>query len=125
MGERGGGPTLSWRRVFMSQCDPSSEGLAGFLEAHHADIVRRWHERVRATLPPRALSPGDVIDTLPEFLGAVVAALRGKSPWRSTPLSPGDTIAEAHGAQRFRMGLDITAVVREYSLLRDVILEVI
>lgn len=109
----------------MSQCDPSSEGLADFLEAHSADIVHRWQERVRVMLSPRTLSPGDLIDTLPEFLRAVVAALRGGSSWGGTPLSSVDTLAEAHGAQRFRMGFDISAVVKEYSVLREVILEVL
>jgi PAS domain S-box-containing protein len=109
----------------MSQCDPSSEGLADFLEAHSADIVRRWQERVRTMLSPRAVSPVELIDTMPEFLNEMVAALRGRSSWGGTPLSPVDTLAEAHGAQRFRMGLDISTVVKEYSVLREVILEVL
>ena len=108
----------------MSQCDPSSEGLADFLEAHSADIMRRWGERVRTTLVPRTLPPADLNDTMPEFLNEMVAALRGKSPWVSTPLSPANTLAEAHGSQRFRMGVDISAVVREYCVLREVILDV-
>ncbi len=109
----------------MSRCDPSSEGLADFLEAHSADIVRRWRERMRETLSTRALSPGDLIDTLPAFLNAVVAALRGNPHLGTTQLSPADTIAEAHGAQRFHVGIDIAAVVGEYSVLREVVLEVL
>jgi PAS domain S-box-containing protein len=109
----------------MSQCDPSSEGLADFLESRSEDILRRWEERVGKTLSPRALSPGDLIDTLPEFLKAVVEVLRGNPAPGATLLSAAGTIAEAHGAQRFRMGLDISAVMREYILLRRVILELL
>jgi PAS domain S-box-containing protein len=109
----------------MSHCDPSSEGLADFLEAHSADITRRWQERMCKTLTPRELSPGELIDTLPQFLKAVVAALRGNPDLGAMPLSAVDTIAEEHGAQRFRIGLDVAALVREYSVLRQVILELL
>lgn len=109
----------------MSQCDPSSKGLADLLEVLSGDILLRWQERVRKTLSPQTLSPGELIDTLPEFLKAVVAALRASSASGSTALSAADTIAESHGAQRFRMGLDISTVVGEYSVLREVIFELI
>jgi PAS domain S-box-containing protein len=107
----------------MSQCDPSSEGLADFLEAHGAGIIRRWQERVCQTPSQRALSSGELIDSLPQFLAAVVAALRGRPALGATPQSQAESVAEEHGAQRFRLGVDISAVVREYSVLREVILE--
>jgi len=109
----------------MTPCDPSSEGLADVLEARSEDITRRWEERVRRGSSEADLSRGELLDSLPEFLVAVVAALRGTPVPGPTPLTPMHALAEAHGAQRFRQGLDISAVVREYSLLRTVILEVL
>ncbi|HVG60479.1 MAG TPA: ATP-binding protein [Hyalangium sp.] len=109
----------------MSRCDPSSEGLADFLDAHSTDIMRRWQERVRESLSQRSLSSGELLDSLPHFLAAVVAALRGRSALGATPRSPADFVAEEHGAQRFRLGVDISAVVREYAVLREVILELL
>jgi PAS domain S-box-containing protein len=109
----------------MSQCDPSSEGLAAVLEAHSEDIARRWEERMRKEFSPAELSRGELIDSLPQFLVAVVGALRGRPAPSPTPMTPAHAFAEEHGAHRFHQGLDISAVVQEYSLLRTVILEVL
>jgi PAS domain S-box-containing protein len=109
----------------MTPCDPSSEGLADVLEARSRDIARRWEEQVRRELASANLPQGELVDTLPQFLAAVVATLRGKPAPGRTPVASTDTIADAHGAQRFRVGVDITTVVREYALLRSIILDVL
>lgn len=109
----------------MTPCDPSSEGLADVLEARGEDIARRWEERVRKVLSQGHLTRQELVDMLPEFLLAVVAALRGKPTPGRTPVASADTIAAAHGAQRFRVGLDISTVVQDYTLLRAVLLEVL
>ena len=109
----------------MRLCDPSSEGLADFMESHSEDIIRLWQERVGRTLASRELSPGELVDTLPEFLEAVVWVLRGNPAPSATLLSAADTIAEAHGAQCFRRGLDVSELVKEYTMLRRVILELL
>ncbi|MBN1206703.1 MAG: PAS domain S-box protein [Myxococcaceae bacterium] len=118
-----GGVASAGRAASVSQCDPSSEGLAAFLEARIEDISRRWEERVRAGLSPEGLYWRKLVDTLPGFLVALVNALRGA--W--VPASPASTeaTAEAQGDQRYRVGLDLAAVAREYSVLRDVILEIL
>ncbi|HYH99156.1 PAS domain S-box protein [Hyalangium sp.] len=109
----------------MSPCDPSSEGLADFLEARSEDITRRWEERVGKVPSPSAEGSEAFLATLPEFLTAMVAALRGRPTPGSTQWVSVDTIAETHGAQCFRRGLDISEVVREYSVLRSIILEIL
>jgi PAS domain S-box-containing protein len=110
----------------MSQCDPPSDSLADFLEARSGDIARRWETRVREALLSKGLSWAELVDSLPEFLTALVAVLRGgPAPADSSEPGPMELIAELHGSQRYHVGLDITAVVREYGLLRDVIFEVL
>lgn len=109
----------------MTPCDPSSVGLAQLLEARSEDIARRWEEQARKKPSVARLSRAELLDSLPEFLTAVIAALRGppvSGPLRGASL---EAIAEAHGAQRFRLGFDPSEVVREYSLLRSILLEVL
>ncbi|WP_224363541.1 PAS domain-containing sensor histidine kinase [Hyalangium versicolor] len=107
----------------MSPCDPSSEGLADFLQARVRDIASRWEERVGQSLS-RPPARGALRDVLPEFIAAVGTALReGPAPRDSTVDSQVGALAEAHGRQCFHSGLDIATVVLEHSLLRDVILD--
>jgi PAS domain S-box-containing protein len=109
----------------MTPCDPSSDGLADVLEARSKDIARRWEEQVRRKLSAAHLPEEEILNSLPEFLVAVIKALRAAPALGRIPNSSVYTLAEAHGAQRFRLGLDISQVVQEYSLLRAVILEVL
>jgi PAS domain S-box-containing protein len=109
----------------MSPCDPSSEGLADFLETRSVDITRRWEERAGKVPSLSAEASGEFLAMLPELLTAMVAALRGTGAPGSTQWASVDTIAEAHGSQCFRRGLDISEVVREYSVLRSIILEIL
>ncbi len=110
----------------MSSCAPASEALANFLEARSHDIAQRWKERGRQELPVAASSRGPLLDTLPEFLIALGVALRRglASPGSAVKTEVG-AIAEAHGRQCFHRGFDISALVREYSVLRDAILDVV
>ena len=81
--------------------------LADALEARRDDILRAWDERVRALPPPR----GELRDRLPEELDALQALLRG-APDGGVP-------------QRWRTHLELDALVREYDLLRELLLDFI
>ncbi|HEX4825329.1 MAG TPA: HAMP domain-containing sensor histidine kinase [Candidatus Polarisedimenticolaceae bacterium] len=83
------------------------------------EIVARWTERVRNAVAPRVSAP-ELIDHLPQFLDALIAALRGdeKASARKLP-----SAAAVHGEQRLRLGFDLGALVHEYRSLHDVILE--
>ncbi|WP_224247515.1 sensor histidine kinase [Hyalangium gracile] len=108
----------------MSPCDPASEGLADFLQARSQAIAQRWEERVRLQSTP-ALQ-GGLLEALPRLLDALGAALRGEpvATGSTVPASVG-TLAQSHGRECFHRGFAIAAVVREYSVLRDVILDVL
>ncbi|KFE67946.1 sensor histidine kinase [Hyalangium minutum] len=109
----------------MTPCDPTSGGLAQLLEARSEDIARRWEEQARKRPSAARLPRAELLDSLPEFLVAVIAALRG-SPAPDRPRGASlEALAETHGAQRFRLGFDPSEVVREYALLRFIIFNVL
>jgi PAS domain S-box-containing protein len=72
------------------------------------------------------LSRSELVDSIPEFLDEIVLALRRKfSQDLAVPASHVAAVAERHGRQRHRVGSDVNAVVWEYGVLRDVLLELI
>jgi PAS domain S-box-containing protein len=97
--------------------------LARLVEERREDILQRWVERVRRHPPDgRQLPLPELRDCLPAFLQQLVEDLRREAsssgPGASDSVKPA---AEEHGRQRFREGTDIQEVVREYSLLWDVL----
>ncbi|HZH04693.1 MAG TPA: RsbRD N-terminal domain-containing protein, partial [Myxococcaceae bacterium] len=95
--------------------------LADFIEAERDTIVTLFTRRVRPLAPP-SLTKIELADHLPDFLVGLAAALRHSTrPTDHVFQSSG--IAESHGHQRLRLGFDLSAVVREYGLLRDCLFE--
>ena len=92
------------------------------LAANRDEVMARWRTNVAGTIAPEAMRPIELMDHLPAFLDEIVSALRedaGLSPNGPTPEeSPSATV---HGQQRLRLGFSLDAVVREYGVLRDVI----
>jgi signal transduction histidine kinase/PAS domain-containing protein len=112
----------------MPSSPPPSESasLADLLEPRRQEVIQRWMERVAGRLPPEGLTRAELVDSLPDFLQEVVLALRRKfSQDASTPLAQVAEVAERHGRQRHRLGSNINAVVWEYGVLRDVLMEFI
>lgn len=108
----------------MTELETRSTVLADAVEARKGDILRRWELRMRGSFTPGSVSRAELRDSLPWFLDALVTDLR--SAREPSPLHTSDAIelaSQAHGRQRFRIGFDIESVVREYGLLRDIILE--
>jgi PAS domain S-box-containing protein len=98
--------------------------LADLVEARKGDLLRRWELRMQGAFTLGAVSRSELRDSLPWFLDALVMDLRGaKEPASAHSSDAVEPPSQSHGRQRFRIGFDIESVVREYGLLRDIILE--
>ncbi len=67
-----------------------------------------------------------MIDSLREFLGALAAAMAADlhdGGSEKAAQAPG-ALARVHGAQRFHLGYEVGAVIREYATLRELLLVV-
>jgi sigma-B regulation protein RsbU (phosphoserine phosphatase) len=91
--------------------------LAPILGRDKELILQRWTEHVREQLEVGQVSAPALRDHLPLVLGELEAALRaGRSPFYSPA-------AAQHGRQRERIAFDVTQLVREYGILREVIFD--
>ena len=104
--------------------------VADLLEAHCDDIARRFVEEARTAGASRALPPEDIIDSLREYLVELAQCVRRDACEDSrsaadSPASGQSAIAASHGEQRFHLGYDLPAVVREYVALRELLSDVI
>src|SRR3954464_2282414 len=100
--------------------------LADLLQAQTRPLLERWIALVATSLAPDRLTTPELTDHLPAFLQQVIAALR--EPERSAETSPVDgesPVGREHGAQRFRLGFQLEAVVREYGLLLHLVLDLV
>ncbi|MDP3218630.1 MAG: HAMP domain-containing sensor histidine kinase [Deltaproteobacteria bacterium] len=97
--------------------------LHGLLASRREAIVHAYVLAVRREdLAPRGASSEQVIDHIREFLDGIVRSLR-EVP-EATPHDDAvarDPAARQHGSQRWLMGLPLDAMVREYGVLRDVL----
>ncbi|CAN5660075.1 hypothetical protein BH11MYX1_BH11MYX1_09100 [soil metagenome] len=91
--------------------------LSNFIDANAKRLLDEWTTRLAPLAP--VSSESELRDHVPFLLNELITALRtGALP----DYSPN---AKEHGRQRYRLGFDIETVVREYGLLRDVILDAI
>jgi len=96
--------------------------LADVLEERSDEIVQRFADRLYESIASTSLHREDVIDSLNQFLHEVVRGIRADGQaGRIGAVTADSATARAHGDQRFRLGFDMGAVVREYGALRDVI----
>src|SRR5262249_22034846 len=95
-----------------------SISLADLVENNREALLQRWIQTIDRTLAPKGLPKPELLDSLPDFLDDLIAALQG-----AIPLRLATDAAKEHGSQRFREGFDIEAVAREYGVLRDCLLE--
>jgi PAS domain S-box-containing protein len=102
-----------------------ASSLDEIVGAHRPDILRRWTERVRRELGEH-LPEQDLVDSLPALLDAIEQALRTSAPSRPADARrAAGSLAGRHGAQRAALGVGIDALVWEYGILRDVILDLV
>jgi signal transduction histidine kinase/ActR/RegA family two-component response regulator len=101
--------------------------LQPVLERQRDDIIRRFVGAVQhQDLPPEGTARSLLIDHLPHFLDELIAEL-GESRAVRDSQDAFDTsqTAREHGGQRWTLGYDIAALVREYGVLRHCILEAV
>ena len=103
--------------------DPLGTGAAfvTFLRDYRNEILEAWERKVRALPPAANLDYEELIDHLPVILDDIAdaadAALAGE------PLPTLRSDPDRHAIVRLHQGYDLGHVVTEYSLLREVILE--
>jgi signal transduction histidine kinase len=98
--------------------------LHELLTALHEEVIQRWKERVESMLLPSPMSPLELVDEMPEFLGEVVRLLRTDAGLEPRDAASARTeIAASHGEQRLRLGFSLSSVVQEYGALQDAIVE--
>ncbi len=108
----------------MRVLDASPPKLADFLSEHRDTLVERFEQRVARLLAPDGLSERELRNHLPDFLDAVIQALR-EDAWPPRRLVARNATAEEHGRQRLDVGFNLDALTREYGLLRDCIFELL
>jgi len=88
-------------------------------------VLALWEERVRKEIPAAATEEHPIIiDTLPAVLRQLAEALSFEHPRRTA--TEGSSVAEEHGGERVRMTrFRLEDVIREYMLLREVLVEVL
>ena len=100
--------------------------VADILEAEHDALLKRWIARVGASLAPSPATTPEFTDHMPAFLREVIATLREPACHPATsPVDGQSAVGREHGAQRFRLGFELEAVVREYGLLMHLVLDLI
>jgi len=88
-------------------------------------VLALWEKRVREEIPSAAKAEHSIIiDTFPAVLRQIAEAMSSKHTRRTA--TEGSTVAEEHGGERVRMTqFSLEDVIREYALLRQVMVEVL
>ena len=101
--------------------------LADELAKGKEALLLDWRQRVQGTVDPEGATIVEIIDGVPTFIDELVAMLRGKE--ESTRVAPdsarANELAVDHGSQRFHAGFSLGAVIREYGVLRECLLDLI
>jgi signal transduction histidine kinase len=101
--------------------------LADELARGKEALLLDWRQRVQGAVDPEGAKTVEIIDGVPTFIDELVAVLRAKE--ESTGVRPdsarANELAVDHGSQRFHAGLSLGAVIREYGVLRDCLLDLI
>ena len=100
-----------------------SDRVAAFIERERDSLAERWVSAVQDDTASQALSVDEVRNSIKGFLELVAAGLREASiePVAPELLQEPATQAKSHGQQRFHLGYDLGAVIREYAKLREVL----
>jgi len=98
----------------------SGAKLAKFILSRRSQILALWEGAVRRLPTARELPKPALLDSVPQLLDAIAAAIDERASGESE-IPP--HFVEAHAFHRLDSGFDLGQVVAEYSLLRDAILE--
>jgi len=97
--------------------------LADAIAREKDAIIICWRGRVVQGIDPAAVPDAEIIDTLPLFLDQLVQALRDIGTGDGESAKRGREIALTHGSERFHLGFSLGAVIREYGVLRECLLD--
>jgi signal transduction histidine kinase len=86
-------------------------------------IIEAWLARVYDTTAPQSMARKDVVDSMSDLLDLIVEKLRRDLAESTVADQIPLDVAQEHGRQRFHLGFDMTAIVREHDLLRDVLFD--
>ena len=100
-----------------------SARLSEFIEQRRESIANLWVEILVAESASDALSHDDIRNSMIDFLQEVAEGLRDEAarPWKKVRQTEAAAQAKHHGQQRFRLGYNLDALIREYATLRDVL----
>src|SRR5690349_10971875 len=98
---------------------PRMPDLAACIVARRRTIVRRFVELLARTEVLGGMSRSELVDEIPAVLADVARALG-----EATTVRPDVGALRRHGAQRFAVGFGLEAVVREYGILCQSVLDV-
>ena len=98
--------------------------LAQILENNRDQIVSRFVAEVqRKDLSPAGVARSLLVDHIPKFIDEIIAEItRLNSIGMSQDASDTSETARQHGEQRWSLGYDLDALIREYGVLRHGIL---
>ncbi|MEY4549626.1 MAG: hypothetical protein RL685_5821, partial [Pseudomonadota bacterium] len=101
-------------------------GFGQVLQEHRDVIVSRFVAEIQRQGLISASLPRPVLaDHIPAFLELVAEQLKGRgAPGSGDRQQSAQAIAAQHGIERWRLGYDLQALVREYGILRQCILEI-
>ena len=103
-----------------------SSELADLLESHLDELLQRWMEAVKRTLPvPHPVPDSELANSLPDYLRQMIQLLRLEPAEARHRVSIKAEVAKAHGRQRYRLGFQLDELVREYGVLRGQIYDLI
>ena len=104
--------------------------LGRIIDGRREEILRRWLERVqRAIARTPDIELTQLRDGLPDYLAEIAQLLRSGQTAMQLPSGAGSAaawagVARDHGITRVRIGFDITQLVHEFIVLRQVIRDV-
>jgi len=103
----------------------AARDLAELLTEQRDAIVSRFVAEVeRKDLSPPGLSRSLLVDHIPKFLDEIVSeAMRSQGVRMSQDAVDTSETARRHGEQRWNLGYDLEALIREYGVLRHGIIE--
>jgi signal transduction histidine kinase/CheY-like chemotaxis protein len=93
------------------------------IERRDQIIARFVAEVRREELAPAELSRSLLVDHIPTFLDEIVAELRRQDVHASVDAGDASVTARRHGGQRWSLGYDLEALIREYGVLRHCVLQ--
>jgi signal transduction histidine kinase len=97
--------------------------LAEVIAAEKEQLLKSWRQRVRGTIDPAGSDTAELVDDVPFFIDEVVAFLRQRAA--PAAVDKAGQVAVSHGSQRFHAGFSLGAVIREYGVLRECILDLL